>query len=222
MAAIRYPTASNLDELKPLEAVAEVVWARSAADLDRAGLVVLPGSKNVSADLAWLRERGLAEAIRGAAQRGTRVLGICGGLQMLGDELLDPAGVDGDAAGLGLLRVRTTFSREKRIEALEVAFERLPDPWAALGGLRARGYEIRHGETVADRPVHEVLPGGRGFAAGCVLGVTVHGLLEDPAVVRALLGTAPARSLEHVFDALADLAEERLDMDELARLAGVA
>ena len=222
VAAIRYPTASNLDELKPLEAVAQVVWARSAADLDRAGLVVLPGSKNVSADLAWLRERGLAEAIRGAAQRGTRVLGICGGLQMLGDELLDPAGVDGDAAGLGLLRVRTTFSREKRIEALEVAFERLPDPWAALGGLRARGYEIRHGETVADGPVHEVLPGGRGFAAGCVLGVTVHGLLEDPAVVRALLGTAPARSLEHVFDALADLAEERLDMDELARLAGVA
>jgi adenosylcobyric acid synthase len=222
VAAIRYPTASNLDELKPLEQVAQVVWASDPDDLDGAELVILPGSKNVSADLAWLRVRGLAHEVRAAARRGTRVLGICGGLQMLGEEIRDPAGVDGDAFGLGLLPVRTTFGREKRTETVRVVFATLAEPWRALTGLPLRGYEIRHGETAATGGVDLALPGERGFVAGSVLGVSIHGLFENPDVASALLGARPRRPLEAVFDGLADLVEERLDMDELARLAGVA
>ena len=222
VAVVRYPTASNLDELKPLEQVAHVVWAREPRDLEGADVIVLPGSKNVSADLAWLRARGLADPLWAAIARGTRVLGICGGLQMLGTELHDPAGVDGDASGLGLLPVRTTFAREKRTEPVDGEFGQLPEPWRALTGARVRGYEIRHGETSAAGRVDEVLPGGRGFVSGAVLGISVHGLFEDPGVVAALLGARPSRSLEAVFEGLADLAEERLDMDEIARLAGVA
>jgi adenosylcobyric acid synthase len=221
VAVIRYPTASNLDELKPLEQVAQVVWAREPDDLTGADLVVLPGSKNVSADLAWLRAQCFADAIRAAATNGTRVLGICGGLQMLGEELRDPAGVDGDAVGLGLLPARTIFGREKRTEAVEVEFGRLPEPWRALTGARVRGYEIRQGETAA-APAMEALPGGRGFVAGSVLGISIHGLFEDPETVYGLLGARPGRPLDAVFDGLADLVEEWLDMDELARLAGVA
>jgi adenosylcobyric acid synthase len=222
VAVVRYPTASNLDELKPLEQVAELVWARRPVDLDGAELVVLPGSKNVSADLEWLRERGLEDAVRAAAVRGTRVLGICGGLQLLGRELVDPAGVDGHGVGVGLLPVRTTFARDKRTETVEVELPQLPEPWAALSGVAVAGYEIRHGETSAAGEVEEVLPGGRGFVAGGVLGLSFHGLFERPEALAALFHEAPGRPLDAVFDGLADLAEERLDVDDLARLAGVA
>jgi len=222
VAAVRYPTASNLDELKPLEQVAELVWARKPADLDGADLVVLPGSKHVAADLAWLRARELGDAIAAAARRGTRVLGICGGLQMLGEEIADPAGVDGAAAGLGLLPVRTTFERTKRTESVDVVFAPLPEPWRELSGKNVRGYEIRHGETASTGRVAEALPGGRGFVQGAVLGISVHGVFEQPEAVAAVLGRAPERPLDAVFEGLADLVEDRLDMNELARLAGVA
>ena len=222
VAVVRYPSASNLDELKPLERVADVVWARAPSELDGADLVVLPGSKTVAADLAWLREHRFAGAIRSAAARGTRVLGICGGLQMLGEALVATAGVEDEAVGLGLLPVRTTYGLEKRTETAELVFGPLPEPWEALAGASVRAYEIRHGETAPVGVVEEALRDGRGFVAGAVLGITFHGLFEDRAIVEALLGVRPAESLETVFDGLADLVEERLEMDELARLAGVA
>ena len=222
VAAVRYPTASNLDELKPLEQVAELMWARKPADLEGADLVVLPGSKHVAADLSWLWERGLAAAIEAAARGGTRILGICGGLQMLGEEIADPAGVDGACIGLGLLPVRTVYAGTKRTETVEVAFAPLPEPWSVLTRQIIRGYEIRHGDTAPRAPVAEALAGGRGFVRGGVLGISVHGAFEEPDIVAALLGWRPERSLEAVFDGLADLVDERLDMNALARLAGVS
>jgi adenosylcobyric acid synthase len=220
VAVVGYPTASNLDELKALEQVADVVPARSAGDLDGAALVVLPGSKHVAADLGWLRRTGLASAVAAAAARGTRVLGICGGLQMLGSELVDEGGVDGSAVGLGLLPLRTVFRREKRTRTVDAVFTPPPGAWSALAGLRFRGYEIRHGETTRLDDVAVALSGDRGFAAGSVLGIAVHGALEQPEVVRALLGAAPATGLDAVFDELADAVEERLDLELLDRFAG--
>jgi adenosylcobyric acid synthase len=222
VAVVRYPTASNLDEFRALEEVVDLVWARSPSDLEGAELVVLPGSKHVQADLQWLRGSGVARRIVELAAEGQRVLGICGGLQMLGEKLVDEGGVDGDSVGLGVLPLRTVFRSTKRTELVDVSFARLDGPWSGLGGLMFRGYEIRHGESVATAPVDEVLPGRRGFAAGSVLGVTVHGLFEMPAVVAGLFGERPLRSLEAVFDELADVVEERLDVSYLAALAGVA
>jgi adenosylcobyric acid synthase len=222
VSAMRYPTASNLDELKPLEEVVDLVWARSPADLEGADLVVLPGSKHVAADLTWLRRQGLAAAVLREASRGTRILGICGGLQMLGESLVGRAGVEGDGVGLGLLPVRTTFERTKRTERVDVAFSRLPEPWRELSGASFHGYEIRHGRTTAIGPVIEALPAGRGFLRGSVLGVSVHGVFEQRELVANLFGRHPERTLDAIFEGLADLVEEHLDMHELARLAGVA
>jgi adenosylcobyric acid synthase len=219
VAALRYPTASNLDELKPLEQIADLAWARRTQDLEGADLVILPGSKHVAADLAWLRRHELDQAIHAAASRGTRVLGICGGLQMLGREIVDAADVDGDAVGLGLLPVVTRFERTKRVEAVDVTFRPLPPRWDVLSGLSFRGYEIRHGVTTAEGSGTEVIVGGRGFAHGSVLGITVHGAFEQPELLAALFGRKPPRPLERVFEELADLVDERLDMDALARLA---
>ncbi len=206
VAVARYPTASNLDEFKLMEQVASVRWAGRPADLDGADLVVLPGSKHVAADLAWLRSTGLDGAVRSHCRRGGRVLGICGGLQMLGEELRDPAGVDGDAAGLSLLPLRTVFERDKVVRPARPRFAApIAGPWGALAGLDFDGYEIRHGSTVATDPAAAaVLPGRCGWVDGAVLGVTVHGLLEAPQVLRALFGQAPRRSVDDAIEALTD------------------
>jgi adenosylcobyric acid synthase len=210
VAVVRYPTASNLDEYKPLEQVAHVRWATTAADLAGASLVVLPGSKHVAADLAWLRATGIADAL---VSHDAPLLGICGGLQMLGRRLEDPHGVDGSADALGLLPLVTRFARAKTTRETTALFGALAQPWAGLSGRSVRGYEIRHGETTADGAVAEAVDGGLGFAAGRVLGISFHGLFEDTGAVQSLFGSMPERSLEQAFDLLADAVEEHLDLD---------
>ena len=222
VAVVRYPTASNLDEYRPLEEVAELVWATSPAELDGAALVVLPGSKHVAADRRWLGERGLDDALRARAAADGPVLGVCGGLQLLGERFDDPAGVDGDGAGLGLLPLRTTFAAEKVVRRRETRFLDLPEPWAPLAGVAVDAYEIHHGSSEPTAPVAAALEPGLGWVAGPVLAVYVHGLFEIPAVVEALLGQAARGTLEATFDALADAVDEHLDMPRIAALAGVA
>jgi adenosylcobyric acid synthase len=204
VAVVRYPTASNLDEYRRLEQVADVVWARKPADLAGADLVVLPGSKNVEGDGAWLLERGFAPGLR-----GRRLLAVCGGLQLLGEEWL------------GLLPLRTTFAPDKAVRPAESRFGELPPPWDGLSGLAVAGYEIRHGSSHPTAPLSEALPGGLGWVSGDVLAVYVHGLLEQPEIVQALLGAAPARSLEETFDLLAGALDAHVEMDAVAALAGV-
>jgi adenosylcobyric acid synthase len=118
VAVIAYPRISNLDEFQSLKNVPGVrlVWARTPADVAGADWIVLPGSKHTSGDLAWLRAQGLDRAVAAhAARKGGAVLGICGGLQMLGEALVDPHGIDGNAPGLGLLPLVTVFEREKTV-----------------------------------------------------------------------------------------------------------
>jgi adenosylcobyric acid synthase len=218
---VRYPTASNLDEFRLLEQVAQVVWAQTAAELDGAALVILPGSKHVARDLTWLRQSSLDAAITARATRGERVLAICGGLQLLGERIDDPHGVDGDGEGLGLLPLQTTFAREKSTRRTVTRFGELKAPWRLLSHLPIAGYEIRHGETTTRGTVERALPDELGFAHGAVLGVYLHGLLEDPRLVAALLGERPARTLEDTFDDLANVVERQLDLAVVDELVGV-
>jgi adenosylcobyric acid synthase len=216
VALIRYPTASNLDEFKPLEPVARVRWASSSADLEGADLVVLPGSKSVATDLRWLRERGLDEAIRARTRRGGRVLAICGGLQMLGERLEDDAGVDGSAEGLSLLPLITRFGSTKITTPTEARFRRLPEPWHSLSGLSFGGYEIRHGRSEPTDALEEAIGSGLGFVRGPVLASYVHGMFEAPEVVRALFGVERLPPLDETLDQLADAVQAGLDLDLLA------
>ena len=215
VAVVAYPRISNLDEFQPLKNVPGVrlLWVRSPADL--AGLkptdwVVLPGSKSTAADLAWLRAQGLDQAIAQHAGQGGTVLGVCGGLQMLGEALIDTAGIDGNAPGLGLLPLVTTFEVAKTVQRTQAQFGAMQGAWAALAGVAATGYEIHHGQT-AQHPAmaakgdvaREVIPGiAWQNPAGNVLGVYLHGLFEDAAVLHALFG-AQVPTLDSVFDGLA-------------------
>jgi adenosylcobyric acid synthase len=221
VAVIRYPTSSNLDEYRPLEQIADLVWASSPADLEAAALVVLPGSKHVAADRAWLREHGFDQALRRRVAGGGRLLAVCGGLQLAGERLDDPAGVDGSGEGLGLLPLRTTFAADKLVRRCTGSFAPLPEPWTELSGIDLDGYEIRHGASEPTAPLREALPGGLGWVAGPVLAVYLHGLFENAAAVEALFGAAWERSLDQTFEELADAVDTHLDMASVAALAGM-
>ena len=230
IAIVCAPHISNLDEFEPLRRVpgVQLAWVRSEAELHGADWIVLPGSKQVSGDLAWLRRRGLDGAVARHAAAGRPVLGICGGLQMLGEALVDVEGHDGDAGfngpGLGLLPLVTRYERDKRVRRSTLRFADTDGPWAPWRSVQATGYEIHCGVTVA----HPDLPPARvamrddrgepiGWQHGSVLGVYAHGLFESPALLRAMWGaTAPA--LEDSFDLLADLVDEHLDSGLLDRL----
>ena len=181
----------------------------------------LPGSKHTSSDLAWLRTQGLDAAIVRHVAAGRRVLGVCGGLQMLGLALQDPHGVDGAAEGLGLLPLITQFDRDKLLRHTQAAFGDTTDAWRALAGVRFSGYEIRHGRTEACGDVQVALRNACGEAIGwqrgAVLGLYAHGLFESPEVLRALFG-AQARTLESVFDGLADFIDNHFEPGVLDRL----
>ena len=221
VAVVRYPTASNLDEFKQLEQVADVRWSDRAEDVDRSDLVILPGSKHVAADLAWLVSTGLAEAIKRRARAGRAVLGICGGLQMLGQRIEDEADVDGSGDGLGLLPLRTIFTATKHADRISTCFLPLSEPWASLSGRPVAGYQIRHGRSTATANVDQALPDGLGFVNGSVLGIYIHGLFEEPRILSALFHEGPRRTLDQAFDELADAIEEHLDVPSLLREAGI-
>lgn len=236
IAIVAAPHISNLDEFQPLMAAAWVHWARRADELEGADWIVLPGSKQVSGDLAWLRAQGLDTAVVAHAQAGRPVLGICGGLQMLGHSLADPDGVDGEAferrPGLGLLPLATQYAAPKRLRAGPVGFAtRLgpaggpPGPWQALAGIQWPGYEIRCGRTAATqaRAVPALFDaegapvGWCGGPAHNVLGIAVHGLFEDASTLRALLGQQ-VRTLDQSLDGLADLIDNHLGAATLRAL----
>jgi len=218
VAVVGFPRISNLDELQPLGRCPGVrlSWARTARAVESADWVILPGSKHTSSDLAWLRAVGLDRAILRHAARGGRVLGICGGLQMLGETLEDPAGVDGDARGLALLPLRTTFERAKLLRPARAQFGATSGGWAALANAAFDGYEIRHGRTAlleaagGDTLVALRNQAGEpiGWQRHDVLGLCAHGLFESAAVMTRLFG-ARHRPLDDVFDGLADHVDGR-------------
>ena len=230
VAVVAYPRISNLDEFQPLKNVPGVrlLWARSPADLvglQPSDWVILPGSKHTSSDLAWLRTQGLDAAIAQHAAQGGAVLGVCGGLQMLGEALIDIHGIDGNAAGLGLLPLVTQFAAEKTVQRTTAKFEKVRGAWSALSEVCVSGYEIHHGQTqahtamlAAGQVAHEVMS-TRAWQneAGNVMGTYLHGLFEEPAVLQALFG-AQTPTLDTVFEGLADYLDQHMGADTLRDL----
>src|SRR5918994_4096327 len=205
------PYASNLDEFVGLQQVSDVRLVGDDGRIEDADLVILPGSKHVAADLAWLRRTGIAEQVLAAAAAGVPVLGVCGGLQALGSRVEDPAGVEGAATGLGLLPIVTTYDPDKIATRTTARFGALPPEWSWLEGCAVTGYEIRHGHSEAtDANQACVLPGELAYAVGNVMGVYLHGLFENSEVLKAFSGTEPP-SLDTVFDGLADVIDTHID-----------
>ena len=214
VAVLAYPYISNLDEFTPLRNIPGVSlsWAREAQTVASADLLVLPGSKHVAADLDWIRGRGLDAAIAAHVSSGKPTLAICGGLQLLGERLDDPHGVEGAARGLALMPYRTEFLPAKTYRHGHYALSTLRGFWEPLSGLDFDGYEIHHGITTPSPPPTDTaaslpaLSGGGGWQLGQLLALYPHGLFEDPRVIKALFG-AEARTLDDVMEGLADFVD---------------
>ena len=225
------PRISNHTDLDPLRQVPQLDlhWIGPGQAIPPADLLVLPGSKAVAADLAWLRQHGWEAAIHRHLRYGGRLVGICGGLQMLGTAIHDPHGVEGlpgSVAGLGLLALETTLATDK---TLRESHGRLH-----LAGAPVRGYEIHHGIShgpALARPALQLGHGPDGAVSedGQILGTYLHGLFDTPAACQALIRWAglsqtdavDGRQLaETAIDRLADAVADHLDTDALATLLG--
>jgi len=203
VAVVRLPRISNFTDTDPLiaEPGVAVRFVTSPAEIDDADLVILPGSRATVADLAWLRERGLADAVARRAARGGPVLGICGGYQMLAGEIDDDVESGaGLVPGLTLLPARAAFGPAKVLRLRQETCDGEP----------VTGYEIHHGVVTAAGG--EPFPGG--CAAGAVLGTTWHGIFESDGFRRALLrkvATAAGREFEPGRVTFAQIRERKLD-----------
>ncbi|GAB3739480.1 cobyric acid synthase [Amycolatopsis oliviviridis] len=219
IAVVRFPRASNATDVDALAAEPGVSVALTA-DPDTvlsADIVILPGSRATVDDLAWLRARGLADAVLARAEAGRPVLGICGGYQMLAAEIEDDVESGaGTVPGLGLLPTRVSFGADKV----------LARPTGEWRGLPVEAYEIHHGTVTATGPAESFLDGHR---RGAVWGTMWHGAFENDGFRRAWLGevadwspAAGARGFgalrEAMLDKLADAVEEHVDTAGLLRL----
>jgi adenosylcobyric acid synthase len=230
VAVVRLPRISNFTDVDALstEPGVAVSFTDSPADVLRADLVVLPGTKATVEDLAWLRARGLAEAVRERAARGLPVLGICGGYQMLGKRIADvvESGA-GEVDGLDLLPVETEFAANK-VLSNRVGTAPL------FGGVSVSGYEIRHGRITrfGGGPVIDTPEGEEGCSVQGVVGISWHAALESDAYRRALLRWVSeatgrdwvpgshsfAQLREEHLDRLGDLVAHHVDVDALVGL----
>ncbi|EBA13138.1 cobyric acid synthase [Roseobacter sp. CCS2] len=222
---------ANFDDLDPLTATPDVT-----VDIIEAGrplpgdadLVIIPGSKSTIADLAHFRAQGWDIDLAAHVRRGGHVLGICGGYQMLGTEIVDADGIEGapaTVAGLGLLDVRTVMVPEKRLALSQATY--------LATGDTIEGYEIHIGVTEGpdrDRAWLSLDERQEGAASadGRIMGCYLHGLFAADAFRTAFLANIGKpvtahdynQSVENTLDALADHLETHMDIDQLLALAG--
>ncbi|MFC3123579.1 cobyric acid synthase [Pseudoroseomonas globiformis] len=225
------PRISNFDDLDPLAAEPEVelILLRPGVPLPGdVDLVLLPGSKATIADLAALRAEGWDTDILAHRRRGGRILGLCGGYQMLGRFVADPDGIEGPpdrVAGLGLLEIDTVLGGEKRLARVQGA--------TLADGVPFHGYEMHVGQTSgADcaRPLLRLDDGrvdGAVSADGLVAGSYLHGFFADDRQRAAWLhrlgaasdGHAHEAAVEAALDGLAQHLEQHLDVEAILRIA---
>jgi adenosylcobyric acid synthase len=224
VAALRLPRISNSTDVEALACEPGVLvrWATEPADLADADVVVLPGSKATVADLCWLRERGLAEAIVMHAASGRAVLGICGGFQMLCRSIDDPVeSGSGRVDGIGVLDADIVFAPEKVLRR-----------WQGL----LAGYEIHYGRVVrcSEAAWFDAAKSAQGYRRGQVFGTHWHGLFDNDEFRRHWLTVAAAAAGRDGFvvaddvdvaarrdrqlDAVADMLDAHLDIDAVTGL----
>jgi adenosylcobyric acid synthase len=230
------PHISNHTDFDALRAHPQVDfhYVRSGTPPPPADLIILPGSKNVRGDLAFLRAQGWDAVLQKHLRYGGRVIGICGGMQMLGREVADPHGVEGapgTSAGLGWLDYSTVLTRDKTLQNVtgRLALPGSPD---------VAGYEIHMGETRGPALDHPALqlddaraahPDGAISTDGQILATYVHGLFDTPAACAALLAWAGLSDAEEIdypalreasLERLADTLAEHLDLPKLFAAIG--
>jgi len=242
IAVIRLPHMANYTDFAELEREEGVIlrYVREREGFSMADVVILPGTKNTLGDLAWLWEEGWAKEILAYAKRGGRVVGICGGYQILGDEIRDPLGVEGrrkKGKGLGLLPVQTELAAEKTVEKV-IARSRLDGSSGLI-----RGYEIHMGRSCVGEnasPAFSIIErggvkvsetDGTVVGDGRVWGTYLHGIFADPSFreswlqkifrCKGLRRKSRQKEKNEPYDAWAAHLCRHLDIKRIFQLAGI-
>ena len=232
IAVIRYPRISNFTDFNVFEQLPDVS-VRYAASVDALGqpdLIFLPGSKNTMSDLLWMRQNGLEDVVKNRAGQ-IPVCGICGGYQMMGEQILDAESVEmgGSMEGMGLLPVVTELQREKIRRQVSGTINQMEGIFSALSGLAYEGYEIHMGIS---RRIHQEEPDAA-FMTGSsknVCGTYIHGIFDRAEAAAALVGALADKKgivlgqktcmnykdfKEKQYDKLADILSEYLNMEDV-------
>jgi len=189
VAVVKLRYMSNFTDFDALEHNKNVnlFYAENPNQLNDANVIILPGSKNTISDLLFIKEKGFDQAIHNAQNKGKKIIGICGGYQMMGDEIADPYGVEGDTKavnGLGLLSVRTVLTKEKVTKQSTFTFRNYND--------NCYGYEIHMGETIVSNDMQSLNLTRENKTEGCFKnkncwGTYMHGILDNKVVIDYIL-----------------------------------
>lgn len=223
---------SNFTDFNILERDPRVhlYYSNNTEEIEKADIVLIPGSKNTLSDLYELRRNGVAQSIVRAAKNGATVVGICGGFQMMGQEVCDPHGIEGTITrlpGLGLLPISTQMGEEKVTRQVKFHFRKQPQV--------CEGYEIHLGKTtpIADANPHivNILEDGStdGFmVSDACFGTYIHGILDNQVVIDSLLARHTDKLTdkpfdyrsfkEEQYDKLADHVRKNVDIDLIYRI----
>jgi len=243
IAVIRLPKISNFTDFMALEATDGVGlrYVENARELGRPDMVILPGTKNTISDLKWLRQNGLEAAITRLANEGTIIFGVCGGYQMLGQDIRDSENMEGggEISGLGLLPISTEFFAEKTRLRTTGKIVGAKGVLSALNESSVEGYEIHMGLSRFTGKAPSLVMKEDGSADGCVIGnvagTYLHGFFDSADCRLALIKTlcdkkgisAPNRAFDFAaykneqYNKLADGVRENLDMEFIYRLLDV-
>lgn len=246
VAVIRLPKISNYTDVLPLtlEQDVQLRYVSKVSELQNPDLIILPGSKSTMDDMAFLMKTGLDQKIKEAAQNGTFILGICGGYQLLGANIIDEKQVESstnkEIKALGLLPLTTRFSEEKKTVQTSGCINQLTGCFEALSGLEVTGYEIHMGETTTVetnlQPLISTADGTDGYVCGHILGTYFHGILDAANLRKALLDCiVDAKGIKRIceatedyntfkqsqYDILADALRQSLDMDKIYEAVGI-
>lgn len=252
IAVIQTPKISNFTDFDALAHEKDVAlyYVKSVEDLGEPDVIMLPGSKNTTEDMLYLRKSGLRDKILAHAKAGKAVIGICGGYQMLGEVIRDPQHTESqndEAAGLGLLGMETVFASEKLTSQVVAQCQDLHFMGQSISADNLQGYEIHMGHTAFTREADKhpftvcqrrgktcASQEGTANAAGNVFGTYIHGVFDNDVFRRSVLNAirhskglealANTRNVmaekQQAYEHLADVVENALDMEKLYQIMG--
>ena len=252
IAVIQTPKISNFTDFDALAHEKDVAlyYVKSVEDLGEPDVIMLPGSKNTTEDMLYLRKSGLGEKILAHAKAGKAVIGICGGYQMLGEVIRDPQHTESqndEVAGLGLLGMETVFASEKLTSQVVAQCQDLHFMGQSISADNLQGYEIHMGHTAFTREADKhpftvcqrrgkacASQEGTANTAGNVFGTYIHGVFDNDVFRRSVLNAirhskglealANTRNVmaekQQAYEHLADVVENALDMEKLYQIMG--
>ena len=247
IAVVRLPRIANFDDFDPLvrEPRVRLRYISAKEEIGEPDLIVLPGSKTTVADLEWMRESGIADELKIRRQKGTPLIGICGGYQMLGERILDPDRVESyspETQGMDLLPITTTFAATKTTHQIRGKVASAIGLLANCGSELITGYEIHMGQTygkshapfrITERSGSAIdSPDGSIDTDGLTIGTYMHGLFHNHNLRHALLTNLARRKgipltegaildMDAEYDKLAKLVRQNVDMDAIYEMTGI-